>query len=81
MVHSNGSLSIFFLPFVKHSKMLSPAIKNEIIPFCGSSRLNLKPYVICLSGKKEKIWSIFFLVVLLLWKIDKAWTTRAKNLW
>lgn len=42
--------------WVKHSGKV-PAIIKEIIPFCGSSRLNLKPYVTCLSpvgaGKKQ----------------------------
>lgn len=41
---------------VKHSGKVLAIIK-EIIPFCGSSRLNLKPYVTCLSpvgaGKKQ----------------------------
>lgn len=42
--------------WVKHSGKVLAIIK-EIIPFCGSSRLNLKPYVTCLSpvgaGKKQ----------------------------
>lgn len=54
---TNGSLMFFCLrAFMWKKKQFLLVKKNirEIIPLCGSSRLNLKPYVTCLSRKREK---------------------------